>query len=85
MTVREEEEARALNFYKKGNIGTWITRAQTYLNEVKLHPKRRAVLRALVAKYKRKYKPKPLSKARRAELARRSRLLRKTIILIKVK
>ena len=84
MTVREEEEARALNFYKKGNIGTWITRAQTYLNEVKLHPKRRAVLRALVAKYKRKYKPKPLSKARRAEIARRSRL-RKTIILIKLK
>ena len=84
MTIREEIEARALNFYKKGNIWTWITRAQTYLDEGKMHPKRRAVLRALVAKYKRKYKPKPLSKARRAEIARRSRL-RKSIILIKVK
>jgi len=74
MTVREEEEARALNFYKKGNIGTWLVRAQTWLNESKLYPKRRAVLRSLVTKYKRKYKPKPVSKSKRAELARLSRL-----------
>jgi hypothetical protein len=78
--MMREARAIAANSLARGHITRWISNTNFILKSRVLPPKQSSVLRALLAKYKRlskspKYKPaKPMSRSRRAELSRLSRL-----------